>query len=223
MVGDLVEVGERKGIFWFWLSVAGIVLPLVWRRPLAFVAAFYLGNWVFGGLLTITYGVHAQHRPPLAWEHVFDVLGPVGSILWIAAIYSTIRFGFRDRFAQFAVAGASLAIAVNCYWWQPVVVSACIAFSIFLMGASVRNRERGHAAMGLIFVLAAGFAGGMLALYLAFRYQKFVNPGLLGTRELQEHPSINWVAFCMWVLGTWTTTLACSFVHRWIVHRESVA
>jgi hypothetical protein len=222
MVGDLVEVGEQKGIFWFWLSMTGIVLSLVWRRPLAFVAAFYFGSWVYGTLLNTTYGLHAQHRPPALWGPVFNVLGPTGSLLWIAAIYATIRFGFHDRFAQSALAMASIVVAVNCYWWQPAIVAACIASSLCLIGVSVMNSERRRAALGLVLVLAAGFAGGLLALYLAYQYQKFVCPGPVGDRELREHPSISWVGLCMWILATWITTSASLLVQRWVTRRESV-
>jgi hypothetical protein len=168
IVGDLLELKPQKGPWWFWLSAAGIVFALVWRRPLAFITAFYAGAWAIGGFQTAIAGVHAQHRPPeFPWMHVFTVLSAAGTILLFLLVYAAIRYGFRDRVTQIALALTGLATALIYYWWQPAVLVACAALSIGVVVVSILSSERRRAALVLLVVVVAGFGGGLLAMYLA--------------------------------------------------------
>lgn len=61
MIGDLVEIGERRGTLWFCLSLAGVAFSLVWRRPLAFAAALYAGAWTFGEFINTADTIYVRH------------------------------------------------------------------------------------------------------------------------------------------------------------------
>jgi hypothetical protein len=215
IVGDLLEASAGKGRVWFWLSLSRVVLAHAWRRPVAFLAAFYSGNRVFEFLMMAAFGVHAAHRPSASWEPFFDLLGPAGTLLWIVAIYASIRFGLRSTFVHLAWLATGFVTLVNCYWWQPAIIAVSTAIGVSLVWLSFAGRARLRAALALLCVLISGFAGGLGSLYLADRYQKLIVPGLVGTRELHQHPSISWVGFFAWVLATWITTSACSILHRW--------
>jgi hypothetical protein len=211
IVGDLVEISVTKGKRWLWFSIVRVVLAHLWRRPVAFIAAFYAGNRALSVLMRISYGVHAQHRPP----HLFAALEPGVYLLWIAAVYAGIRFGLRDRFAQFVLAAACVFTLALCYWWQPAVLVACIAAAILIVGFSLRDRQRLRSAIALPLMAAVGYGGFLLTIFLMMRYWRLVSPVSLGSREFHEHPSIVWAAQLAWVLTAWITTSACSVAHRW--------
>jgi hypothetical protein len=174
IVGDLLELKPEKGPLWFWLAASGVVLALVWRRPLAFIAAFYAGAWAIGGFQMTTVGIHAQHRPPeCSWMPVFMVLSAAATILLFLLVYAAIRYGFRDQVTQLALALTGLATTVIYYRWQPAVLVACIVLSISSVVASILSGERRRAALVLL-VVVVGFGGGLLAMYLASQYQHFV-------------------------------------------------
>lgn len=215
IVGDLVETAQHRGSLWFCLAVAGVVVRLLWRPLVAFVAAFYAGGWTYQGLQMAVVGIHTQHRPPEPWMPLFSVLVGAGTLLWISSLYLVIRYGFRDRLAQIALLMAALTSAVTCYWWQPLILTAC---GITLVGAiwlSIRENGRLRAALALPMILVAGFSSFLTAFFLSSLYQKLVYAGPIGTREMQEHPSLSWLTFVLILASTWGTTVACSILHRW--------
>jgi uncharacterized membrane protein len=87
---------------------------------------------------------------------------------------------------------------------------------------SVLNIERRRAALVLLVVVVAGFGGGLLAMYLGTQYQHFVYPGLMGDRELREHPSVLWMDFCMLLMSAWMITTVCSRMHNWLIGNQSI-
>ena len=106
IVGDLLEDARERGPEWFWLCVAGIVLSLTWRYFLALMVGLVscqilrsLPVPVFGQL----HGLPAVPQPPHSWWPFFHWLGYICMLLWVAAPYTAIRYGLRDRFAQLTV------------------------------------------------------------------------------------------------------------------------
>jgi hypothetical protein len=217
IVGDLLELKPQKGPVWFWFSIAGVVLALAWRRPLAFIAALYAGSWALGGFQMAIWGIHAQHRPPESWIPAFGMLGGFGTILALVLTYSSIRYGLRDQLTQLAFASMGLVTAVIYLWWQPAILAVCLALSICLSAISISNKERRRTALALLVQVSVGFGGGMLATYLEARFQRFIYPGQVGTRELQEHPSLQWLGFGAYFMTVWLITTACSRTHDWLM------
>jgi hypothetical protein len=221
IVGDLQELKPQKGSFWFWLSASQIVIALVWRRPLAFIAAFYAGAWAFGGFQMAIVGVHAQHRPPqYPWVPVFMVLSATATFLLFLLVYAAIRYGFHDQVTQFALALTASAATVIYYWWQPTVLIAGIVLSVVSVVVSMFSSERRRAALVLLGAVVVGSGGGLLALYLGSAYQHFVIPGLMGDREFREHPSVEWVGLCCLLLAAWMMTTTCSRMHNWLMGNQ---
>jgi hypothetical protein len=223
MVGDLMEIQERKGVLWFWLSVASVALSLFWRRPIAFVAAFYTGMWTFGRLMMVIYGINAQHRPPeYPWMPVFDVLILAGSTLWAVSLYGAIRYGLQERSAQLVLAYAGLVTAVIYLWWLPAVLAACIAAALVIATASILKSKLRKESLVVLVAVSIGSAARFLAFILAALYQHFLYRGPWGDREMQEHPSLEWVALCMMVLSFWVMTTAWSKMREWLMRSESL-
>jgi hypothetical protein len=221
MVGDLVEIGERKGLLWFWLSLAGVVLSSVWRRPLAFVAAFYAGMWAVGGFQMAVVGVHAQHRPPeYPWVPIFLALGMVGSALWAMSFYAAIRYGLQDRTGQMAFAWTGLITTVIYLWWQPVILGVCIAAALFLASVCLLNGKRRKSVLIVAVSVAALLGAEILTAFIGSRYQHFLLSGPWGTREWEEHPSASWAYGCMLVLSFWVATAVWSRMHNWLTRSQ---
>jgi hypothetical protein len=222
MVGDLVEIQERKGLLWFWLSVARVALSLFWRRPLAFLAAFYVGMWTFGWLMMAIYGINALHRPPGFCMPVFDVLILAGSTLWAVSLYAAIRYGLQERSAQLSLAYAGLVTAVIYLWWQPEVLVACIAAALIIATAFILKSKLRKESLVVLVAVSIGSAARFLAFILSAIYQHFLYRGPWGDREMQEHPSLEWVALCMMVLSFWVATTAWSRMLGWLMRSQSL-
>jgi len=213
IVGDLLENRSEKGTLWFWRSFAGIVLAVAWRRPLAFASAFYLGLHSLGALQMPIYGMAAPHRPPQEWMPVFAVLSGLGMLLWMAAPYAAIRFGFRDSFAQVALVFGGLVTIIIFYWWIPAVLAACLVLAFSLITTSIFVARRRRALVALAITTAFGFGGGLLTFYLAGLYQKHLYPGQVA--EINSG-----VLDCAPLLATWILTTACSRVHRLLLRHD---
>jgi hypothetical protein len=214
IIGDLLENRSEKGTLWFWRSFAGIVLAVAWRRPLAFVAAFFLGLHALGALQMPIYGVDAAHRPPEAWMPVFWVLSGLGMALWMAAPYAAIRFGLRDSFAQIALVFGGLVTIIIFYWWIPAVSSSCLILALSLITASMFVARRRRALLALAVTTAFGFGGGLLSFYLAGLYQKHLYPGPVA--EINSNV-INW---SVPLLATWILTTGCSLAHHLFLRHD---
>jgi len=214
IVGDLLENRSEKGTLWFWRSFAGIVLAVAWRRPFAFVAAFFLGLHALGALQMPIYSMYAAHRPPEAWMPVFWVLISIGILLWMAAPYVAIRFGLRDSFAQLALVFGGLVTVIIFYWWIPAVLVPCIVLASSLATASMFSAQRRRALLALAVATAFGFGGGLLAFYLAGLYQKHLYPGPVA--EINSRV-INWGVP---LLATWILTTGCSSAHHLFLRHD---
>lgn len=212
VVGDLLETVPQKGGLGFWTSIGGIVFSLVWRRPIAFAAAFYVGWWVVGALQIPIYGMHT-HRPPHAWMPLFTLLGIIGMLLWTIAPYAAIRYGGRDPFTQLAAA-YSLAIAgLIFYWWIPmatvVVLAVIVGVSIF----SIRSSSGRRAMVALCGAAVGGLGGWLLVLYIDSLYEKHLYPKGVGDFEA-SHMRL-WGSLVA-VAAIWGITSACSRAHRYL-------
>jgi len=100
IVGDLLETAKRRG--GFWLSVGGIVLSLIWRRSIAFIAAFYVGlAWRIFATRAFYNAGHPGPRlhPWSPWEPLFSIIW-LGAALSMVSSYSAIRYGLRDKFVH---------------------------------------------------------------------------------------------------------------------------
>lgn len=135
IVGDLLESTSPKSALRFWCPVAGIVFSLVWRRTIAFVAAFYLCLRWMGPLTMRIWGT--THRPPETWMGVFGGLCGIATLLWAIFPYAIVRFGIRDRLARLAGAFTVLSTVLIYFWWIPAVVVACLAACVAIVVGSM--------------------------------------------------------------------------------------
>jgi hypothetical protein len=224
IIGDLVELKPQKGSLWFWLSLAGVVLSLTWRRPIAFVAALLAGSFGYGVFVMAIWRIHPQRLPEHQWMFVLGLLGEAGPVLLMVLMYAVIRYGLRDRFTQLALAFTSIAMAAVIYsLWQSVTLAVAIAVGIFVVAASIANKQRLKAALALTIAVAVGSVGSKLAWYTTAFYGHYLISGRMGDRELQAaHPSFVWMALCMYLLTVWLVTTVCSHAHGWLVRNISL-
>jgi len=225
MVGDLVEMGERKGVIWFWLSLAGVALTLVWRRPLAFFAAFYAGAWTVGWFVHTTHTIYSQHYPQGLWSEAFDPFILMGSALWAAFFYKAIRYGVLDRTMQITFVWAGLVTTVIYFWWQPVVLWSCIVAALLVTSTSILRSNLRKESLVVFASVAAGSAIRFLAVIPAGLYQSFLGRRLhilWGDREVREHPSLVWVSLAMMLLSFLVATSLWSRMHNLLMRSQKL-
>jgi hypothetical protein len=217
MVGDLVEIGERKGVAWFWLSLAGVALSLTWRRPPAFFAALYAAMWTFAEFINTADTIYVRHQPQGFWDHAFGPLIFVGSTLWAMFIYAAIRYGASNRTVQVTFIWAGLVTTLIYFWWQPVVLGLCIAAAFVLALASILKSSLRKESLVVLASVAAGTMLRYLSMFPVGYYQRFLGRRLhilWGGREVQEHPSLMWVYLSSAVLAFLVATSLWARLHN---------
>jgi hypothetical protein len=170
IIGDLLEsVGEEK-TFAFWLSVTGIVLSLSWRPITGFVAAFFCGYF----LQTLSWhvyhpmgGISPAHDP--SHLPLFNALALLIESLWIIAPYALVRYGFREKFAQLAVALWVPVTALFWSWWIPSVAAATLAIVVTIVISSAGFVRWRRPLLAVTFAITLGCVG-VRVVYLGIKY-----------------------------------------------------
>ncbi|MGH9739869.1 MAG: hypothetical protein ACRD4X_14975 [Candidatus Acidiferrales bacterium] len=207
IVGDLLEEARERGALWFWLSVAGILLRLNWRRLIAFgcgAICFSLLRALPMPVYASLHGMPPEHGPSEIWRPFFVMLGGLAMLLWVATPYMIIRRGFRDRFAQLALAFCvPLTAAVVC-WRSPVVVATSILIAVAgVIASTVFARWRGPL-LALVVALVVGYAGFQCTIYLENWLLNFAAPSVGLTV---------WVTDLVPLFAAAVVTAACGWMH----------
>jgi hypothetical protein len=216
IVGDLLETATRRGTFWFWLSVGGIVLSLIWRRTIAFVVAFYGGLFWRHVFLVLV----EEHTRPNAF-YAWDPRSPLSSVMWfgvvlsMATFYAAIRYGLRDKFAQLALGLWGLFTIVMLYQSIPVVTVLSIALALSILFASVRSAQRRRASLALGAALVFAFVASLLSLYLRAGLENLFYYSL--SRSDLERTIVN---VCFSLLVAWVATATSAQVHDRLLRRD---
>jgi hypothetical protein len=223
MVGDLVEIGTRKGPFWFWLSLAGVALSLTWRRPPAFFAALYAANWTLAEFINTADTMYVRHQPQGFWNHAFGPIIFIASTLWAMLFYAAIRYGASDRTAHVTFVWAGLVTTVIYFWWQPLVLGLCVAAALLVASASTLKSSFRKESLVVLASVAVGSALRFLAVIPVVLYQNFLGRRLhilWGAREVQEHPSLMWVYINSVVLAFLVATSLWSRMHNLLMRSQ---
>ena len=220
IVGDLLELEPQNGVVWFWLSILRIVFALAWKRPVAFIAAFYAGFWPYIGLPMVHVGVLARHQPTKFWTTLV-LLRLVGTLPWILSIYTTVLYGLRDRLTQIALVSAVCISTVFYFWWQPVILAASALSSLLSVMASILNSERRRAGFVFLVAVIIGDIVGPLSVFLAMQYASFIYFGPMSDGGMRDRPSATWVFFAALVITAWTSTSICSYLHRRLLESKT--
>jgi hypothetical protein len=218
IVGDLVEVKAEKGAAWFWYAIAQVLLSLAWRRSVATIAAVYLGNRISDLLFFRLIQVHPRHPRPDLWVPIATwLILPLGTAL----PYAAIRYGRRDGLTRFAFAAMALVTAVIYFWWLPAIPVMCATLGTGVVGVSLCNREWRR---GAAVACAASVAGliGFILIGIFFAVLEFVlYPSLWGAGKEFSHPWLMWLPLLLPLGAAWTTTAACSYLHRRFLERRA--
>jgi hypothetical protein len=233
IIGDLVEIAQRKGRAWFWLAVIRIVLAHLWRPALGVVLAVYSTRWLnyLGFLMvkSILTSCRSQspytpcmppHAPWAAIGVVIDSLSFSAIVLCAAMFYFAVRFGLRDRLFQITLGGtvlcAALFTVLNYEWRNPTIVVICAAIGAALFIWFLTNRTNRRLVPILLVMLAIVAATQyvlILAVFKSFQYR--VYPFFyLGSDDLRRHPAL-WLLEGQWWAVIWLMTSVSASLRRW--------
>jgi hypothetical protein len=228
MVGDLVEIQERKGLLWFWLSVSGVALSLVWRRPLAFIAALIVGSktWQFFAFPTMLRMMHDHlldhDHSTYPWLKVFLLLVVVVGSLFVLSFYAAIRYGLRERTTQMALVWTAICAVTFYFSGQPIVLALCIGAALCFMVASLWSSKWRMESLVVLAAVAISGAVNFLFDILSMLYQQFSHRGPWYAQDYQGHPSLMWVSYWSYILCLLVVTSAWSYLRDWLMRRQSL-
>jgi hypothetical protein len=208
IVGDLLEVTAERGSFSFWLSVGGVVLSLTWRHLTAFGAALlclYLIRTLEMPPHGPAYRIFVAHKPPNEWAQFFAFLALIADFLLMATPYAVICYGFRDRFAQLAVALCIPFTVIFFFWSVSAAAFTSLAFAVVVLLVSVSFPQGRRAFLALTIAITIGYVGLRLTIYLSERYLELAPPSV--TRTVVVHDALPF--FAALILVT-----ACAWTHR---------
>ena len=232
VVGDLLE--SEQGSFWFWIAITRIVFQHAWRLPVAFYAALFAGTRMIEVLNKVLfYQATLHHRSWFDHESVLGVriyfvydlpgifIGGAGLCSGLL-VYAAIRYGTKHRVVYAALAWTVLLSACVCIWWQPAVLVAFLCLVVCLFAGSFLHPDYRRSTAVLFASLAAPLAIIPPAAYLQRAVQHSIYPGLVGTRELQQHPALGWLGLAMLLTIGAATAGTCSLMHRILFRPKSM-
>lgn len=213
IVGDLLEVTPPNSTPQFWLSVAGVVLSLTWRRLAGFAAALscmYLLNALSMPPQTVANRFLA-HKLPDAWTPFLLLLVVIVEALWMAAPYAVIRYGLHDRFTQVTLVLCIPFTLISSFWFVPAVLFASLGIVAVILLGFILFAEGRRAILTLAIAAALGYVGFRSTIYLSERYLELAPPSV--TRTIVVRGSLPfWVALIF--------TMACSWAHYFLLQSE---
>jgi hypothetical protein len=214
IIGDLEELRPRKGVLWFWASLAGFLFFLCWRRFLALLAAFWLSDHFFQ---VAVLGTKSQHHPQESWVLPLLALTAVGYFLWMTGIYAAIRYGLRDKTTQVIVRWSAIMGTIFVSWDHSIVVSLFIALCGLQAFLSMAKAEGRRQFLVVATTVGSGFISYLLIL-LVIRFAFSAVSSTTGPSSLVlGHSSISWIKFPLSFMAAWATTSVYSRMRSWIL------
>lgn len=183
------------------------LLGVVWlRSSLRFSAFPYCARFRCRSLAPLR-GIPTAHQVPGNWGPFFGTLDKFGMLLWIAAPYATICYGFRDKLSQLLLFASAIVTTIIFYWWIPAVASLAFALGIGVLIFSVAGAKRRRALFAVGVALAFGFVGVRLSSYLHWVSEVYI----------YTYPWTHYVTVCLEFLVVAIQTAACGWTHRFVL------
>jgi len=212
LVGDQLEAHPGQGNLRFWLSIGWLVILFSWRRFVGILAATISGvllAWIpFAWALTRLWAIEIRPAgpPPNGGPYI-----AASVLLWNAAVFFLIRFGFRSDLTWVSLSWAFLSTFAVCTFWIPNVNLSILIAAIALFLLFVRNPQNRRA----LLVLVSTIVSGGITMYVLFKIP--INPRSL--------PS-NWILAMVLLQLTLTVVAECSaasFLHKLLLAAPSPA
>lgn len=207
LIGDLLEQRTERGAWWFWRSFSCLLLSVAWRPVLGFVAAVVMSASAYNALMTRIMGIWVTSAVQTT------MLASMAA--WFIAVYAGVRYGLRDALSHVASVEATLFTISTVLWPHPMALEsvAAVALStalVFIVMPSHRAAIGTLLATGVVF-----FVGFSLVAYSSDFYVRYVlQIKLLGSPELQQHPSIQYVTVGLQLFFDAVTAIVCAKLHR---------
>jgi len=207
LIGDLLEQRTERGAWWFWRSFSRLLLAVAWRPVVGFVAAVVMSATAYNALMTRIMGMWVTTAVQTT------MLAAMAA--WFIAVYAGVRYGLRDVLSHVAGVAATLFTISVVLWPYPMALqsAAAVALSVAFVFIVMRSHR---AAIGTL--LATGvvfFAGFSLMAYSSDAYVRHVlHIKHLGSPELQQNPSIEYVNLGLQLFGEAVTAIVCAKLHR---------
>lgn len=105
-------------------------------------------------------------EPPEVWQSFFVFLGWIAMLLWVVTPYALLRYGFRDRFGQVALAFC-VPITASIYGWRvPACVPTSSALVLIIFVSSLTQARWRRPFLCVVAALIVGYGGIQAAICL---------------------------------------------------------
>jgi len=207
LVGDQLEIRPADSNPRFWLSIGWLVIVFSWRTVAGILAASFAGAllaWMpFAWALTRLWTLELRSDGPLPSG---DVYITSSMLLWNAAVFFLIRFGFRSALTWIGLSWAMLSTFAVCTFWIPKVNLCTLIGAIALFLLFARNPQDRRA----LAVLLSTLASGGITMYVLFKIP--FNPRAL---------PLNWILAITLLQLTLTVVAECAIAS--LLHRKLIA
>ena len=213
LIGDLLEQRTERGPWWFWRSFSGLLLATAWRPLVGFIAAVFVSGAACAGLMATTIGMWVT-APLLTTMSV-------AMATWFVAVYAGVRYGVRDALSQVAGAAAMLSAISILLWRYPSALETVGAVAVGVALVFIVMRSHRVAMGALLTTSVIFFAARVLMVYSGHAFLHHVlHIRLLGSTELEQHPSIVYMYLPFELLGQAFTAFVCAELHHKFVKRR---
>jgi hypothetical protein len=176
LVGDQLEARPTAGRFNFWISIARLLFVFSWHTILGMVIspAVGLSLALISFLFANTQSGGTQGFPKTIVFHVRIYLLGVSALLWAAAVFSLVRFGWRGALTSAGFITSILWSLSLCFFSRPApaVTLAVLWVSFVIFCARSAKWRR---ALGILFcaVVAAWLTAFALSIFPRDPYSVF--------------------------------------------------
>jgi hypothetical protein len=157
--GDLLEIAATRGRLWYYTTYIRTLVALTWRTPAAFLLACVAFTILYKFNILFQYpwprGVFEPHH-----AYIVKTLIYVTFQLWFLAPFAVVKYGSRDRLAQFTFGTTLILTCAYHYLGVPGFRLVFVIFVLLTMAALLLSVQW----RGPLIALTATAAVGVVTL-----------------------------------------------------------
>lgn len=164
LVGDQLEAHPNAGQFRFWMSITQLFLIFSRRTILGIVV-----SPIAGSLIAVAFLILDTPQAPkwlggslTSLVNLWLCMFAVSILLWLATVFSLVRFGWRSTRTGIALMAAVLASTSTNFFRGEISVVVLImlwaGFLVFCISSTTRRRALGSLSGAILAAWLTGFA-----------------------------------------------------------------
>jgi hypothetical protein len=222
--GDLTELAQTRGHFWFWTAYARTIVSFAWRWPVAVAVGYFsfthlqvlFARWIWHAYPTWS-GIGGRPHFTLIYIGLDALMCP----LLFAVPFALLRYGVRDRFVQIScIACVAFLFVTSAFLYVPGSLPIAAGSASLILAAALPSREWRRAtalfsitlALSLFALLASSVLPALALTYALTHPAQFFS---------QHGKSYFLLTHWLELLALGLVALACSRLHARLLDRRT--